>query len=436
MRATFRKTGFTLPEVITSVAIFSMVILMVYSCWATVLRATESSALAAESAQRERMAMKAIEEALDGASWYEARLEDPLELDADIQFSRLKIISRVPPGFWGESALAKYPVRRIEFVTESTDSDAAQLVMIQRPLLTDMDSRQVHRTVLLPKVEEFTIEVQPSRPKNPDQWETAWGRTNRAPGGLPARARVSIGAVEKFPRRKTVPLLASMASHPGAPPAIGNATNLAGIAFGQRGFDSPEKDPDARIVFLIDKSGSMYGGQLEMAKNALFKSLQAMNGKGNFYVYFFNSFSDAMRLDETRSPVMLEANTANIAKVGDWIDSRLARGGTNPSDSLKSAFTHKPTELFLLTDGEFRIRKGDPRVSELIQSLNSGKETKINTLAVGDPLRGTTAEASLMIIAKENGGTYTFIDPLAASFDTPASALSTPASPTTTTKKP
>ena len=227
-----------------------------------------------------------------------------------------------------------------------------------------------------------------------------------------------------------------MASHPGEAPAIGNVTNLGGIAFGQRGFDSPEKDPDARIVFLIDKSGSMYGGQLEMAKNALFKSLQAMNGEGTFYVYFFNSFSDAMRLNETRSPVMLESNAANITKVGEWIDSRKAFGGTNPSDSLKSAFTHKPTELFLLTDGEFRIRKGDPRVSELIQSLNSGKETKINTLAVGDPLRGTTAEAALMIIAKENGGTYTFIDPLAASFDTPASALSTPTSPTPTTKKP
>jgi hypothetical protein len=379
------------------------------------------------------MAMKAIEEALDGASWYEARLEDPLELDADTEFSRLKIISRVPPGFWGESALAKYPVRRIEFVTEPTDSDAAQLVMIQRPLLVDMDSERVHRTVLLPKVEEFNIEVQPSRPKNPDQWETAWGLTNRAPGGLPARARVSLGAVEEFPRRKTVPVLASMASHPGAAPAIGNVTNLAGITFEKLGFNIP-KDDDARLVFLIDKSGSMHGGQLEMAKRALFTSLEAMGGRGKFYVYFFTGSSDAMRLEGTRSPVMLEANAANIAKVGEWIDSRKAMGGTNPSDSLKSAFTHKPTELFLLTDGEFRIHKGDPRVGELIKSLNSAKEAKVNTLAVGDPLRGTTAEATLMIIAYENGGTYTFIDPLAASFD--SSIFSVPAPTTPTPKNP
>ncbi len=168
-----------------------------------------------------------------------------------------------------------------------------------------------------------------------------------------------------------------------------------------------------------------------MVKRGLRASLKAMGGKGKFYVYFFTGSSDAMRLGETRSPVMLEANAANISKVSDWIDSRLAGGGTNPSDSLKSAFTHKPTDLFLLTDGEFRIRKGDPKVGDLIKSLNSAKETTVNTLAVGDPLRGTTAEASLMIIAYENGGGYTFIDPLAASFDSSIFSAPAPAAPTT-----
>ena len=136
-----------------------------------------------------------------------------------------------------------------------------------------------------------------------------------------------------------------------------------------------------------------------------------MNGEGQFYVYFFNKRDDAMRINDVRAPIMLESNTANIAKVSEWIDSRRARGGTDPSDSLKSAFTHKPTELFLLTDGEFRVRKDEPTIRQLIQSLNSAKATKINTLAIGDSLRGTETEASLMIIAQENGGTYTFIDP-------------------------
>ncbi len=426
MRASTGKAGFTLIETMVAVSIFSLICLMVYSCWTTMVRATESSTVAAESAQRERIAIQVIEQALDGISWYESHQEAPLELDAGGRFSRLKVTSRVPPDFWSASSLAKHPVRRIEFVTEPTGSGSARLVMVQSPLMGETDSAHALRTVLLPEVGEFIIEVQPPHSTPSDQWSPVWGLTNGASGGLPARARVSLGTVEEFPRRQTMPVLASMAKHPEGPPGIGSVTNLAGAAFGEQGFDSPEKDPDARLVFLIDKSGSMYGGQLEMAKNALVKSLEAMEGKGKFYVYFFNSFSDAMRLSGTRSPVMLDANAANIGKVGAWIDSRLARGGTNPSDSLKSAFTHKPTELFLLTDGEFRTRKGDPKIGTLLQSLNSSKETRINTLAVGDPLRGTPAEAALMIIAKENGGTYTFIDPLTPSLETPSPVTSSP----------
>ena len=434
MRASSRHNGFTLPEVLVAVTILSLVILMIYASWAALLRVTESSAVAAEHTQRERVAFQVIKEALAGASWYENRAEGPLELEIDEPFSRLKIITRVPPGFWGGRALEGFPLRRIEFLTEPAGSgENRQLVMEQQSLLAEVASGQVHRTVLLPKVEEFSIKVQPGRPSNPGQWESVWGLTNGAPGGLPARARVSLGAIKEFPRRMQFPVFASLAPHAKEPPGIGTVTNIAGITFERLGFKIP-KDDDARLVFLIDKSGSMRGGQLEMAKRALFTSLEAMGGKGKFYVYFFTGSSDAMRLEGTRSPVMLEANAANISKVSDWIDSRLAGGGTNPSDSLKSAFTHKPTHLFLLTDGEFRIRKGDPKVGDLIKSLNSAKETTVNTLAVGDPLRGTTAEASLMIIAYENGGAYTFVDPLAASFE--ASIFSAPAPTIPTTKNP
>jgi|GEM_PF-1148033 len=438
MRARSCHNGFTLPETLVAVTILSLVILMIYTSWATLLRATESSAGAAESTQRERVAIEAIKEVLAGGSWYENQPEGPLELETAGAFSRIKIVARVPPGFWGGRVLEGFPLRRIEFLAEPRDSgEGYQLVMEQQPLPSEVGSGQVHRTVLLPKVEEFSIEVQAARAANSGQWESFWGLTNRAQKGMPARARVSLGATKEFPRRLQFPVFASLASHAKETPGIGTVTNIAGINFEKLGFNIPQDD-DARLVFLIDKSGSMRGGQLEMAKRALLVSLEAMAGKGNFYVYFFTGASDAMRLDGARSPVMLEANVANIAKVAEWIDSRKAGGGTNPSDSLKSAFTHKPTHLFLLTDGEFRVRKGDPKVGELIQTLNSSKETKLNTLAVGDPLRGTPAEAGLMIIAYENGGSYTFIDPLAASFDSLFSAPSAPAStgPTPTTKNP
>ena len=420
MRPTPHSAGFTLLEVMTTVAIVSLLLVMVYSSWSSVLDASENSQLAAQNTHRERMTLQALDEVFSGVAWYEHHASGPVHLNSTGAFSQLSIISRVPPDFWGARHLGAYPLRHIEFLTEPTADGTHQLVMIQQPLLSITNgSPKIHRTVLLPRVETFALEVrEDTRPIT--SWEPNWNGAN----GLPADARVSLGISAEFTRQKSWPLLAHLAQHAKLPPGIGTVTNLSGSTFADGGFDTGEQDSSARLVFIIDKSGSMWGGQLEMAKNALLKSLNSMDGTGKFYVYFFNQRDDAMRINDIRSPVMLESNLGNINKVSEWIDSRRARGGTDPSDSLKSAFTHKPTELFLLTDGEFRVRKDEPSVRALIQSLNANKATKINTLAIGDPLRGTTTEATLMIIAQENGGTYTFIDP--ATVKSPPKPASTP----------
>ena len=174
-----------------------------------------------------------------------------------------------------------------------------------------------------------------------------------------------------------------------------------GVSF----FGTPSKGD--RFVFIIDKSGSMYGDRLEMAKEAILQSLmQLQENGGKFYIYFFNRQSDAMP-----ASAMLEATPDNILRMSEWLKSQKAQGGTDPSDSIKSAFSHKPTELFLLTDGAFRTRKDEPAVRDLLNSLNSDKAVKINTLGIGESLRGREGETVLMLIAKDNGGTYTFIDP-------------------------
>lgn len=420
MRPTQRSAGFTLMELMTTLAVTSIVVLMIYSSWVTVLNATESSKAAAQNSHRERMTLEALEQVLSGAAWYNHHTNGPLHLDSMGSFSRLSVISRVPGDFWGARNLGAHPLRRIVFTTEPTVDGESQLVMIQQPLLAHTNrAPQIHRTVLLPRVETFSLEVR-ADPNPVAPWKNNW---NGAKGGLPVDARVRLGISAAFPREKSWPLWANLTNHAHPPPGIGTVTHLSGGTFASTGFDAAEQDPSARVVFIIDKSGSMWGGPLQMAKDALVKSLQAMGGEGKFYVYFFNQRDDAMRINATRSPIMLDSLPANIAKVSEWIDSRRARGGTDPSDSLKSAFTHNPTELFLLTDGAFRVRQGEPSVRELIQSLNANHATKVHTLAVGDPLRGTTTEATLMIIAQENGGTYTFIDPgaLAAKPQAPTS---------------
>jgi hypothetical protein len=90
----------------------------------------------------------------------------------------------------------------------------------------------------------------------------------------------------------------------------------------------------------------------------------------------------------------------------EWLDTRDARGGTDPIPALNGAFGHEPTEIWLLTDGQFH-----PRVMDTVNQLNAGKDIKVNTLGLGDEIRGRRGEALLMIIAKENGGTYTYVNP-------------------------
>jgi hypothetical protein len=103
---------------------------------------------------------------------------------------------------------------------------------------------------------------------------------------------------------------------------------------------------------------------------------------------------------------MLDATPDNINRMAEWLDTREAAGRTDPIPALNGAFGHEPTEIWLLTDGQFH-----PRVMETVNQLNAGKDIKVNTLGLGDEIRGRRGEALLMIIAKENGGTYTYVNP-------------------------
>ena len=60
MKPTPHSAGFTLLEVMTTVAIVSLLLVMVYSSWSSVLDASENSQLAAQNTHRERMTLQAF----------------------------------------------------------------------------------------------------------------------------------------------------------------------------------------------------------------------------------------------------------------------------------------------------------------------------------------------------------------------------------------
>ncbi len=392
------RAGFTLPEVLVAVAILALVMTLIFGVFGSLLTATRSGAEAADNTQRERMALRALADALAGTSWYRQRGPGQFVAGQGAEgFSQLELVTRVPPGFWGNRALGNSPLRRVQFIVEPAPDGGHQLVLKQEAVLADTNSfTRMHRTVLLPKVTQFLINL---RPHGADaQWQPAWDSTH----ALPRLARVELASHEhQTPRAKEMAVYANAATHASAAPGIGATTNIAGVVFGEGGFNVDKGSSNGRYIFLIDKSGSMRGDRLAVAKKALMNTLQQMEEGSKFYIYFFNREADAMP-----ASAMLDASPDNIGRMADWLSTRDAQGGTDPIPALEGAFGHEPTEIWLLTDGQFH-----PKVMEAVKQLNTGKEIKVNTLGLGDEIRGRRGEALLMIIAKENGGTYTYVNP-------------------------
>ena len=67
-----RSRAFTLLEVMLAIAIFSMVMVAIYSSWMFILRATKVGQEATAQVQRRRMAVWTIEDALTCVQSYEA----------------------------------------------------------------------------------------------------------------------------------------------------------------------------------------------------------------------------------------------------------------------------------------------------------------------------------------------------------------------------
>ena len=97
MRANRYKLGYTLVEAMIAVAILSLIILMVYSSGSAVLDAQQGGSRAAKNVHRERMTMRAIEDALESAVWYDHQTEETIRVGADGTFSNLPIIVSAKP---------------------------------------------------------------------------------------------------------------------------------------------------------------------------------------------------------------------------------------------------------------------------------------------------------------------------------------------------
>jgi len=198
MKPRTRQPGFTIVELMIALSIFAMILVTIYSVWSGILRASQAARSAADSAQRARISVRTIEDALVHAQMFAANMppQNPdayysFLADGTGEFGSLSFITHLPPTFPGANHFPNDIVRRVTFTCEQGKDGTVHLVMRQGPMIASMEPDfEPYSLVLAKDVQTFLIDFwgQPKDSRN-FEWVTEWNSTN----ALPRKVRIALG---------------------------------------------------------------------------------------------------------------------------------------------------------------------------------------------------------------------------------------------------
>ena len=196
-----RRVAFTIIEVMIAISIFMMILVSIYSVWSGILKASQAARSAADSAQRARISMRAIEDALTTAQMFTANMPPQSKkpyysfiADMKGDFGSLSFVAHLPATFPGVGRFGDQIVRRVTFKCVQAKDNSVDLVMEQGPMLMAVEEDyEPYSLVLAKDVQMFGFEFwgQPDPIRKPAEWEWIdhWDSTN----SLPALVRVGLG---------------------------------------------------------------------------------------------------------------------------------------------------------------------------------------------------------------------------------------------------
>jgi type II secretory pathway pseudopilin PulG len=179
--------AFTLIEVMVSIAVFMMVMMSVLGCWRCVVNGKIIAENAAAAAQRARIGIKTVQDALATAEISTANLQYYAFLtDTENKFAALSLAARLPANFPGSGLFGDNVMRRVTFDVENVDG-TNNLVMNQSPLLEALnDDNPPYPITLARDVNVFMLEFWSTQD---NEWVTSFDQTN----SFPPMIRVTLG---------------------------------------------------------------------------------------------------------------------------------------------------------------------------------------------------------------------------------------------------
>ncbi len=167
--------AFTLIEIMIAITIFAIVLAGIYSSWTAILRSSKVGLDAAAEAQRTRMTLRALDEALGSAQLFLGNIQYYwFAADTSGEFADLNFVSHLPGSFPGSGLFGQQAIRRVRFFVEEN-----KLVLQQTPLLEWNDEGvKPYTIVLAPDVRMFNLLFFDTTQL---EWVEEWPLTNQLP---------------------------------------------------------------------------------------------------------------------------------------------------------------------------------------------------------------------------------------------------------------
>jgi prepilin-type N-terminal cleavage/methylation domain-containing protein len=174
-----RARGFTIIEIMTAMFIFAMVVAAIFASWSAIVHGAASGNRAAATAQRSRVALSTLEEALGATRSFVADVQYYTFNADNGSEPYLSFVSLLSPTFPRSGRFGEFNVRRVTFAVEQGDGYSKRLVLRQNPVLMDMtEDEQNYPVVLANDVQKFEMSFWD---KQKGDWLDEWTQTNQLP---------------------------------------------------------------------------------------------------------------------------------------------------------------------------------------------------------------------------------------------------------------
>lgn len=179
--------AFTILEVLVALFIFAAVLVSLYATWKLILQSNAAGLAIAANAQRSRMAIQTVEEAVGSAVLFNNNTNYAFIADTSGNFAAVSLVGHLSDSFPASGRFEGERIRRVTFMVENGPDGTPALMMRQNSMLAaDTDTVESYPVLLAKDVSLFTMDFWDVR-KN--EFVAEWLN----PRQLPPLVRISLG---------------------------------------------------------------------------------------------------------------------------------------------------------------------------------------------------------------------------------------------------